>query len=118
MLGTDVADRITAYTKWEDMACYYSRVIETLPKVTKFTIGETVLTSIFREGADLMQADTCRDRVRRRNILDDADRCNAALTAAARLLCRRKIIDEHKYGIIAGYLVEVGKLTGALIKCA
>jgi len=111
-------NRITAYTKWEDMAVYYSNVVEGLPKVAKFTIGESLLNSLLEEGSCLQLASVCKGKQKLLALLDKADGSNARLVVGARILCRRKLIDEHKYGILAQFLTETGKLIGAFIKKA
>ena len=110
--------KITAYTKWEDMAAYFSQTLETLPKTTRFTTGEILLRSCFSLGSRLLQAEKCHDRQKRKAMLDEADCCNVGLTVGIRLLYRRKLINETKHTIVSQYLVEIGKMIGALIKSA
>ncbi len=105
--------KLKIHQKWEDMAGYAYVVLRNMPKSERFTLGAEIRESIWKGVRMIVRASHAKNRM---GILLDLDAEIKTLQAMIRVGHAMRIVDDKKYEIMSGLLVELGKMLGGWIR--
>ncbi len=100
-------------TKVEDMMLYAYPVLAQFPKAEKFSLAQDIRTCMNQ----LLELTITEDKkYTKKTTIENMDIENEKLKHYVRIAMELKFIPFHKYEVWEGYLVEIGKMIGGLMK--
>ncbi|HNV37161.1 MAG TPA: four helix bundle protein, partial [Rectinema sp.] len=102
--------------KLEDLAVEVHEAMQQYPKSEKYGLAKETDLCVIRAAAMVARANKLSGYREKRECIDKADNELAILKIMLRLGNRLKYISNGRYGIIAGLVVEAGKMIGGWIK--
>jgi four helix bundle protein len=102
--------------KLEDLAVEVHEAMQQYPKSEKYGLAKETELCVIRAAAMVARANKLSGYREKRECIDKADNELAILKIMLRLGNRLKYISNGRYGIIAGLVVEAGKMIGGWIK--
>jgi four helix bundle protein len=102
--------------KLEDLAVEVHKASSQYPKSEKYGIAKETDLCVIRAAAYVAKANKVKNYREKRECIDRADDELAVLKIMLRLGNRLKYISDGRYGVIAGLVVEAGKMIGGWIK--
>lgn len=104
--------------KLEDLAVEVHRAMQQYPKSEKYGLAKETDLCVIRAAAMVARANKINGYRDKRNCIDVADQELATLRVMLRLGNRLGFISNGRYGVIAGLIIEAGKMIGGWIKSA
>lgn len=104
--------------KLEDLAVEVHKAMQSYPKSEKYGLAKETDLCVIRAAAMVARANKMTGYRDRREYIDRADTELATLKIMLRLGNRLKYISNGRYGVIAGLVVEAGKMIGGWIRSA
>lgn len=101
--------------KYMDFLRYMLNVLEKLPRVEKFSMGNDFKSVMYKEVEEIMYI----GKVAKESRLDYINRADAMVAIQKeylRVMYDRRMIDEKVFRIAISKIAEVGKMIGGLIK--
>lgn len=102
--------------KLEDLAVEVHQTTQSYPKSEKYGLAKETDLCVIRAAAMVARANKMNGYRDKRACIDSADLELATLKIMIRLGNRLKYISNGRYGVIAGLVVEAGKMIGGWIK--
>lgn len=102
--------------KLEDLVVEVHQAMQSYPKSEKYGLAKETDLCVIRAAAMVAKANKVKNYREKRDCIDKADDELAVLKIMIRLGNRLKYISNGRYGVIAGLVVEAGKMIGGWIK--
>jgi hypothetical protein len=110
-----VAENMKVYQKWEDMAVYVYKALQSYPKSEKFTIAADTRSALLQVGRYIYRANNV-SKFEKRKAIEDADIALVDFKLLIRLGMVLEYLPIKKYEIASGQAVEIGKMLGGWLK--
>ena len=110
-----MAENMKVYQKWEDMAVYVYKALQSYPKSEKFTIAADTRNALLQVGRYIYRANNV-SKLEKRKAIEDADIALVDFKLLIRLGMVLEFLPIKKYEIASEQAVEIGRMLGGWLK--
>jgi len=112
-----MAENMKVYQKWEDMAKYVYKALQSYPKSEKFTIAADTRHALMLVGRHIYRANNV-SKMEKRKEIEQADIALVDLKLLMRLGMILEFMPLKKYELASSQAVEIGRMLGGWLKNA
>jgi len=112
-----MAENMKVYQKWEDMAEYAYKALQSYPKSEKFTIAADTRHALILVGRYIYRANNL-SKLEKRKAIEEADLALVDFKLLIRLGMKLGFLPIKKYELTSEMAVEIGRMLGGWLKNA
>lgn len=110
-----MGETLKVYQKWEDLAVYLYKTLESYPRSAKHVLAADTRRAAMAVGRYLYRANSV-SKLRKHSVVEQADEALVDLKLLIRMGMLLGYLPLKKYEIASGQAVEIGKMIGGLLK--